>query len=528
MVFYRKYRSQTINELDIEAVRETLFSVLSKKDAIPHAFLFTGPKGLGKTSTARIIAKAVNCTGRSKIKDSSFVKATADKQILNKNEDKEQIEPCNQCEQCISITNGTNMDILEIDAASNRGIDEIRDLREKIRLSPLSAAKKVYIIDEVHMLTTEAFNALLKTLEEPPAHAMFVLCTTEPHKVPATILSRCFHIQFKLATDDEIVRSLKRIVAGEKLQIDIDVLSLIAQRSDGGFRDGAKILEELSMLAQGQKITKELFEKLYKTLTIPAKVASLLLALKARSAKSGLQVVGEIVNEGVDIRFFISELLIDLHKELLKKLGVTSGSENESLRFEVYEIKELYELLSRAYAEMKAAVLPQLPLELAIIEYTMKDVQGEVKPAFAKGYSEAKDDEVTVAKLRKQAGTITKIKALYGDSAKKDTTDTDVKKIAEATVGLLHVNTNGEVTPEWIAAFWRSMISEMKQHNHTIAGVLRSCSVKNYDKKLLVIESAYKFHKERLEAPKVMVALENVCKTLTGNDMKIEVELRKT
>ena len=536
MVFYRKYRSQTINELDSKSVRETLLSVLSKQDSAPHAFLFTGPKGLGKTSAARIIAKAVNCEKKSKVESGK---------LKNKGKELDSIEPCNECEQCKSITNGTNMDILEIDAASNRGIDEIRDLREKIRLSPLSAQKKVYIIDEVHMLTTEAFNALLKTLEEPPAHAMFVLCTTEPHKVPATILSRCFHIQFKLATGDEIVRSLKRIVEGEKLQADTDVLYMIAKMAEGGFRDAAKILEELTLIAGGQKLTKELFEKSFKTSTIHIKAASLLRALKARDARSGLQVAAELVNEGVDIRFFISELLIVLHKKLLEKLGVMPGSENESLGFEVYEIKELYELLGKAYQDMKAAVLPQLPLELAIIEYAMKDAQGysdttgvkegEANPAYVKGSplrqgyegqaDEAKDDEVTVAKLRKQAGTITKIKALYG-SPKADDSEA-VKKTAEVTVGLLHVNANGEVTPEWIAAFWRSIILEMKQYNHTIAGVLRSCSIKNYDKKRLVIDAAYKFHKERLEAPKALTALKNACKTLTGNDMEIEVELRK-
>src|SRR6266581_3023021 len=237
MVFYRKYRPQIIDDLDNQVVRERLLAVLSK--GLPHAFLFTGPKGLGKTSAARIVAKAVNC------------------------EKIDRIEPCNACEQCISITNGTNLDVLEIDAASNRGIDEIRDLKEKIRLSPLSAKKKVYIIDEVHMLTTEAFNALLKTLEEPPAHAMFILCTTEPHKVPATITSRCFHIAFKRATDEELVRSLKRIKEGEKLEVDEDALFAIAKMADGGFRDAAKILEELASKAQEKKITKEFIESNY-------------------------------------------------------------------------------------------------------------------------------------------------------------------------------------------------------------------------------------------------------------------------
>src|SRR3989344_1947762 len=169
MVFYRKYRPQTIEELDSRQVRDKLTSVLSKDSGF-HALLFTGPKGLGKTSAARIVAKAVNCE---KINDYSKGKKL-----------KGTLEPCNKCSACTSITNGTNMDVLEIDGASNRGIDEIRDLREKIKLSPAYALKKVYIIDEVHMLTTEAFNALLKTLEEPPNHVIFILCTTEPHKVP--------------------------------------------------------------------------------------------------------------------------------------------------------------------------------------------------------------------------------------------------------------------------------------------------------------------------------------------------------
>src|SRR3984957_8449045 len=233
MVFYRKYRPQKIDYLDSAAVRDTLHAVL--QNDVSHAFLFTGPKGLGKTSTARIVAKVVNCERRKK----------------------GEVEPCNECDQCVSITNGTNVDVLEIDAASNRGIDEIRELKEKIRLAPVAAKRKVYIIDEVHMLTTEAFNALLKTLEEPPSHAMFILCTTEAHKVPETIVSRCFQIMFKPATEEELVRSFKRIVEGEKLKIDDEVLKYIAGLADRGFRDGVKMLEEVYLLSQNKPITKE-------------------------------------------------------------------------------------------------------------------------------------------------------------------------------------------------------------------------------------------------------------------------------
>ena len=200
MVFYLKYRPRKISELDSLVLREKLEGVLKGKipDKIPHAFLFTGPKGLGKTSTARIIAKSINCTSR---KGSEF-------------------EPCNRCSSCKSIDNGSNLDVLEIDGASNRGIDEIRDLREKIRLSPVSSLKKIYIIDEVHMLTTEAFNALLKTLEEPPEHAFFILCTTEPQKIPATITSRCFHIKFSKPTEEDFLHSFNRVLRGEGIKDD--------------------------------------------------------------------------------------------------------------------------------------------------------------------------------------------------------------------------------------------------------------------------------------------------------------------
>ena len=250
MVFYRKYRPQTINELDNEEIRNALYSIFSKSfSSVPHAFLFSGPKGLGKTSAARIVAKIINCEKHQNLK--------------GKRTEKE-IEPCNKCDQCISISQGSNVDVLEIDGASNRGIDEIRDLRDKIKLSPARATKKVYIIDEVHMLTTEAFNALLKTLEEPPSHVVFILCTTELNKVLPTITSRCFQIKFTKATSEELVRSFQRITKNEKINIETPALLEIAKLSDASFREGAKMLEELSLSYGNRKITKDLVLEKYK------------------------------------------------------------------------------------------------------------------------------------------------------------------------------------------------------------------------------------------------------------------------
>jgi DNA polymerase III subunit gamma/tau len=501
MVFYRKYRPQIIDELDNKDVRETLLSVLSQETP-SHAFLFTGPKGLGKTSSARIIAKVVNCTAPLKKR-------------------KNGIEPCGECESCVSIMNGTNMDILEIDAASNRGIDEIRDLKEKIRLSPLSSKMKVYIIDEVHMLTTEAFNALLKTLEEPPSHAMFVLCTTEPQKVPATILSRCFHISFKKATDEELVRSFERIAKGEKITVEKDALSYIAKLSDGAFRDGAKILEEMSLLANKKPLTKELIEEKYKYGSIDKSVSDMITFFKEKNVKEGLTLISALVERGVDMRYFTQQLLESLHLELLTNIQNETKQEHAGIE----EIKSLMEILMDAYADSKFAVIQQLPLELAIIEWAQRDIQPAIVSETIREVVITNEGEVSVSSLRKKVGNIKKITAMYGAEkkaaeAKSDTSSTRQK------VTLLQT-ANSEITKEWLNLFWTNLISEIKSYNHTIAGVLRGCSISNYDKNLLVIETAYKFHKERLTDPKTLRELSRIAKLLTGRDVKVEVQLRR-
>lgn len=476
MVFYRKYRPETLEELDSKEVREKLLSILSKGSV--HALLFTGPKGLGKTSAARIVAKIVNCE-----------KLAKDKKLKTKN----QSEPCNKCSQCISIASGTNIDVLEIDGASNRGIDEIRDLREKVRLSPARAFKKVYIIDEVHMLTTEAFNALLKTLEEPPAHVVFVLCTTEPHKVPPTIASRCFQVAFKKASRAELMRSLTRIVKSEKIAIDQDALFSICDLADGSFRDGTKILEEFSTEGR-KKVTKEMVEQEYQISNISSHTDLMLGFLAEKDTKKAIQLVGRLVEQGVDMKYFLEQLIFKLHNLLLDRVGVLKDLQT-SLSLNIREIKELTELLTKASSQLKFAVLPQLPLEMAIVQWceegaeVVQDSQGPVRsfpPASAR-LSDPSDQRL------RAVGSPSTLATLRSDS---------------------------------VGDIWSQLIEKIKPYNHSVAGLLRGCSLKNFDGKELVVEAKFKFHKEKLDETKVRVLIGKVLEEITGEKVRISVLLK--
>ncbi len=461
MVFYRKYRPQKIDELDSSSVRETLKSVLLSKKSSFHAFLFTGPKGLGKTSAARIVAKFLNCEKR---KPSD-------------------LEPCNRCYQCTSITNGSSLDIVEIDAASNRGIDEIRDLREKINLSTIAAKYKVYIIDEVHMLTAEAFNALLKTLEEPPSHTVFVLCTTEPQKVPATIISRCLHIPFSLATQEELLRSLKRIVAGEKLNIEKEALAKVALLSDGSFRDGSKILQELSVKAGNKKITEDLIEKEYKVSGLSSKVTNLISLIKEKDIKKSLELIQKLVEEGVEIKFFMEKLTEELHSLLLLQI---EGKSESGMSLE--ELKKLLELLMVASSQTKYVVLPQLPLELAIVEFTTMGGPVSVLPPASAQFSSLSSSNENLRAV--------------GNPSTSPPPNAKSPRASE----------NG---------FLQELILKVNLENRSIAGLLRGVSLKETTGKKVVMETKYKFHKEKLEERNAIDLIEKMASEILGKNVTI-------
>ena len=293
LALYRKYRPQNFEDVvgQDKIIKVINNAILNEK--ISHAFLFSGPRGTGKTTTAKIIAKMVNC------------------QNLTVN------GPCNKCENCINFLSSN--DIVEIDAASNNGVDEIRELRDKVNLVPSNSRYKVYIIDEVHMLTTSAFNALLKTLEEPPHHAIFILATTEPYKIPLTVASRCQKFQFNKIDDDSIVKKLKQISNNEGIDITEEAMYEISRLADGGLRDAINLLDQLTAY-KSEKITIEDVYKVNGSVSY-SDLYELLISIKNNNKKNIIQIVENIDKEGKNISKFIEELLIFLKDILVFKNG---------------------------------------------------------------------------------------------------------------------------------------------------------------------------------------------------------------
>lgn len=340
---YRKYRPQSFDELKGQApIRTTLLEAL-KQDRLVHAYLFSGPRGTGKTSTARLIAKAIQCEQRLPTG-----------------------EPCGTCEVCTMSAKGELIDLIEIDAASNRGIDEIRDLREKIRFAPSYAKSKVYIIDEVHMLTKEAFNALLKSLEEPPAHVYFILATTEIHKIPETILSRCQRYDFKRISEADIATQLAAIAEKEGREVEPAALELLAKHADGGMRDAISLFEQLS----NERLTVELVRERL-GLTNDQSCESLYIALGTADTEKGLGVVEEMHREGYDLQQFTTSFLGLLRGKLheavaAKKTGV------------IPKLLNWIDLFDDAWVRLKRASIATLPLEIAVIRATHSE-EAQVK-----------------------------------------------------------------------------------------------------------------------------------------------------
>lgn len=366
-MLYRKYRPQKFEEIvGQEHVTQTLSNAIAL-GMISHAYLFSGPRGSGKTTIARILAKALNCRNR---KEGEF-------------------EPCGKCSSCLEIIEGRSLDLIEIDAASHRGIDEIRELRDGIKFAPVKEKYKVFILDEAHQLTKEAFNALLKTLEEPPSHAVFIMATTEIHKMIPTIISRCQRFDFRKLTLDEIIKRLEIVSNKEKVKIDKSALELIALNSSGAIRDAESLLDQaLTFIGNNDNnlIKAEDIKDLLGIVDTNL-ICQFVDFLADKKAGEAIHFLNSVFEKGYDPQEFSKALVNYLRQAMLIRINPDSinpviiGLSQEeqkkvyaqTLKFKPEELRKIINLFIEAEGRIKYSSIPQLPLELAVVDITIKE-----------------------------------------------------------------------------------------------------------------------------------------------------------
>ncbi|HAG09010.1 MAG TPA: DNA polymerase III subunit gamma/tau [Desulfotomaculum sp.] len=371
LALYRQWRPQLFGDIIGQRhITQTLQNALATNQ-VAHAYLFCGPRGTGKTTAAKVLAKALVCQERTSV------------------------EPCNQCINCREIVSGVSMNVIEIDAASHRGIDDIRSLREKIKFAPVAGNKRIYVIDEVHMLTSEAFNALLKTLEEPPPHAVLILATTEPHKVPLTVLSRCQRFDFHRIGFSDLLSRLRDVAAKASFQTEDEALKLIARAAEGGLRDALSMLDQAAAFGNKQ-ITCANVHQILGTVQqeVLEEMAS---ALANQETAVGLKIIDSLFTQGKDLHLFGRDLTAYLRRLLLWHIvpdlenelspGEKAVIENQARFFNQEQLTQILHILTQAEQNMRWSTQPRVLLELAIVQAALpsvsggSDIAGRVMPA---------------------------------------------------------------------------------------------------------------------------------------------------
>jgi len=489
LALYRKYRPQKFSEVSGQQhIRVTIEHEI-EKNQIAHAYLFSGPRGTGKTTMARLLAKALNCEKRKE--------GTS--------------EPCQKCESCEEIAKNASLDVQEIDAASHTGVDNIREnIIHSARLSPSKRKYKVYIIDEVHMLSISAFNALLKTLEEPPSHVVFVLATTEIHKVPQTIVSRCQRFDFRKVGAEDLVARLKQMVKSEKRHVDDSVLSLIVRRSDGSFRDAESMLGQILSL-ETDPITLDQ-AKLVIPFSDIEKVLDFISCIKDRNLTKAIDSINDLVSDGVDLERFLDEcieafrhiLLITMQQDRAQSLPAMIESSAERVRtlsegFSLERIVFCIETLVSAKEGFFQYPVMQLPLEIAAVKMC----------AGKKNESEENPPDSHRAETERKKSSLPSEGREIGPAEKDRTKESGSNNI-------LHISF------ETIKEHWGTVLDRVKEYNHALFSFLCVNKPLSVTANKLQIGVIYDFHRQRINEMKNKLAIEQILQDILGAEMFIE------
>lgn len=460
---YREYRPKTFSEVIGQDHVVTALTNALKRDQINHAFLFAGPRGTGKTSVARLLSKSVNCL------------------------DRQGAEPCNKCAVCKEFNAGEAVDVIEIDAASNRGIDEIRELRERIRYAPGRAKYRIYIIDEVHMLTKEAFNALLKTLEEPPSHAIFILATTELHKLPETIISRCQRYHFHRASETAIIQVLKDVIKKEKLKLSDEAVTLLAQRAEGSFRDALTLLGNLK--THEGEITPQVIRELF-GLPQAEVVNNLLKSIETGDTSEILKICVEAIAQGEDLTVLIKSVVEELEREIF------SLPATERLKSRAVVLEQLLLALARSrHSSDPSAVLVSAVVRIAGNNSTTVTVTVPVAPVAPPPIAPMNDLQMPVK------------------PDKEEPTPVDSLQQPPAP-------------PGEVSNFWEQFLQEVKSHNHALYMVVRSAQLGEVSEDKLIIVVKFRFYADRLNEVKNRKVIESSAVKLLNRPVILECQVK--
>jgi DNA polymerase-3 subunit gamma/tau len=491
---YRKYRPQSWDAVVGQDHVVTTLKNSIAADRVAHAYLFAGSRGTGKTTLARLLAKAVNCTNPDPAK-----------------------RPDNECELCKAVNENRFLDLIEIDAASNTSVDDVRDLRDKINFSPSQGKYKIYIIDEVHMLSTAAFNALLKTLEEPPPHAIFVLATTEIHKIPATVLSRCQRHEFRRVPVDEIVNNLKKIVKAENLQADDDALIQIARQSAGGMRDAISLLDQLS--STGDKITLALAQTVLGTAASQS-VLDVISSINDHDPAHGLETIHKALDAGADPRSLARQIVEYLRGLMLIQMGnanqveatadVKKQMQAHAKSFTTSDVLRMMKAFNNAATDLRGGWQPSLSLELALAE--VLDAPNEsIRTPSAPRQSKPQVASVPQTESQPQAESDALSKGLSEASAEMKTADESAKHPIEKSA--LSV---GDVIKAW-----KPMSAALPKSQANLSALMNSVKMIDVQGSTLILGLASDVLVSKIDKPDQLELIQKLIKDQFGVDMNV-------